>query len=44
MAAKLNLLEQFPEITLITTDDREIRLPAELEHDYLILLFYRGHW
>lgn len=44
MITKLGLLDQFPEITLTSTDDSVIRLPADIEADYAVVLFYRGHW
>ncbi len=44
MADKLNLLDSFPELTLTTTEERTIRLPADIDADYAIVLFYRGHW
>jgi hypothetical protein len=44
MAEKLNLLDQFPDVTLTTTDDQHLLLPADIATDYAIVLFYRGHW
>lgn len=44
MSAKLNLLEQFPDLTLTTTEDEPLRLPSDIGTDYAIVLFYRGHW
>ena len=44
MAAKLNLLDQFPELTLTTTANNTIHLPTDLQTPYAIVLFYRGHW
>jgi len=44
MADKLNLLDQFPDITLTSTRDEEIRLPADIDADFAVVLFYRGHW
>lgn len=44
MADKLNLLDTFPEITLTTVEDREIRLPRDIDTEYAVVLFYRGHW
>lgn len=44
MADKLNLMDQFPEITLTTTNDQTITLPSDIDTDYAIILFYRGHW
>jgi len=44
MADKLNLLDTFPEVTLTTVGDTPIVLPGDIETDYAIVLFYRGHW
>lgn len=44
MADKLNLMDQFPEIVLTTAAGEQIRLPADVECDYAVVLFYRGHW
>lgn len=44
MAEKLNLLDRFPDLALTTTSDTTIRLPADIDSDYAVLLFYRGHW
>jgi len=44
MADKLNLLDSFPEVTLTTVEGTPIVLPGDIETDYAIVLFYRGHW
>jgi len=44
MADKLNLLDRFPDITLTSTGGEVIRIPADIETDYAVVLFYRGHW
>lgn len=44
MADKLNLMDQFPDIVLVTTDDATVQIPSDIDTDYAILLFYRGHW
>ena len=44
MSNKLNLLDQFPAITLTAASGESIRLPADVGTDYALVLFYRGHW
>jgi hypothetical protein len=44
MAEKLNLLDQFPELTLTTPANDAVHLPFDLKTPYAIVLFYRGHW
>ena len=44
MTAKLNLMDQFPDITLTATTGEKISLPADIGTDYAVVLFYRGHW
>lgn len=44
MSAKLNLMDQFPDITLTATNGDTIHLPADIGTDYAVVLFYRGHW
>jgi peroxiredoxin len=43
MADKLNLGDQFPELTL-QLGDSTIALPQLKESGCSIVLFYRGHW
>ena len=44
MTAMLSSGDKFPDITLTTTADETINLPADLETAYTVVLFYRGHW
>ena len=34
----------FPEITGKTIGGESISIPADLEHEWNAVLFYRGHW
>jgi peroxiredoxin len=34
----------FPSMTLKFADGGQLILPSELDTQYLILLFFRGHW
>lgn len=44
MADKLNAGDQFPQITLKIDTNDTIILPDQLDSNYAIVLFYRGHW
>ena len=44
MAAKLNVRDPFPEMTVQTVDGRTVRLPADLPGKFALLLFYRAWW
>ena len=44
MTTMLTSGDQFPDITLTSTDGNSIALPKDLETPYTIVLFYRGHW
>ena len=44
MSTKLNLLDQFPDMTLTTAGGEALRLPVDVDADYAVILFYRGHW
>jgi len=41
---QLNMGDQLPEFTLKVGESGSISLPSEIETDYAIILFYRGHW
>jgi len=41
---KLDSGDAFPTMPITLTDGRTLRLPADLEADYTILLGYRGKW
>ena len=44
MAEKLNLMDQFPDISFTTTNGNKVHLPADINTDFAVVLFYRGHW
>lgn len=44
MQTMLTSGDQFPDIALTSVDGNSICLPADLQTDYTIVLFYRGHW
>ena len=44
IAEKLNLMDQFPDIELTSSTGEQIQLPADIDTDYAVVLFYRGHW
>ena len=44
MTTMLTSGDQFPDITLTSTDGNSIALPQDLETPYTVVLFYRGHW
>ncbi|MFK7894449.1 MAG: hypothetical protein AB8G23_01365 [Myxococcota bacterium] len=44
MAEKLNLMDTFPAVQLNITDGSTLTLPDDIQTDYAIVLFYRGHW
>ena len=42
--AKLNTGDVFPELTLDRVGGGSLALPGDLEGNYRVILFYRGHW
>jgi hypothetical protein len=44
MAEKLDAGSTFPEIRLQHLDGRALSLPGDIETDYAVVLFFRGHW
>jgi hypothetical protein len=44
MADRLNLLDQFPEISLTSSSGETLRVPSQIGADFAVVLFYRGHW
>lgn len=44
MSEKLNAGDSFPELTLSLVGGETLHLPAQLDADYRVILFYRGHW
>ena len=41
---QLNMGDQLPEFTLKIGESDSITLPNDIETDFAIILFYRGHW
>lgn len=44
MAAKLDIGDAFPKLTLNLVGGGTLDLPDGLDGRYKIILFYRGHW
>jgi peroxiredoxin len=44
MAAKLNIGDPCPRLTLKLTDGGTLALPDGVDAKYKVVLFYRGHW
>lgn len=44
MMRKLTAGDDLPNLTLNLTDGRTLELPGDIDTDFAILLFYRGHW
>ena len=44
MPEKLNAGSSFPELTLSLVSGETLQLPGQLDADYRVILFYRGHW
>ncbi len=44
MARKLGAGDWFPGMTLTLTGGGAVHLPDDLDSDYNVILFYRGHW
>jgi len=44
MARQLNPGDVFPEYGVQTVDGRTLTVPQDLPGEYVVLLFYRGHW
>lgn len=44
MTAKLRAGETLPSLTLNLVGGEELRVPEDLDSDYGVVLFYRGHW
>ena len=41
---KLRIGDTFPSVTLNLVGGSSVTLPDELESDFAVVLFYRGHW
>ena len=41
---KLGIGDKFPEVTLTLTNGLTLNIPEDVNSDYNIVLFYRGHW
>lgn len=44
MSEKLNAGDTLPDVGLKHIDGTAINLPADIDADFGIVLFYRGHW
>ena len=44
MTEKLNMMSQFPDVSFTATDGTTVELPKDINTDYAVVLFYRGHW
>ena len=44
MPDKLGIGAVFPDMTINLVGGGTIRLPADLDAKYRVVLFYRGHW
>ena len=44
MADKLHSGDSFPDLSLRIAGGDELSLPGDLETQFTIVLFYRGHW
>jgi peroxiredoxin len=44
MARQLNPGDPFPAYTVKTVDGTTLTVPQDLAGEYVVLLFYRGHW
>jgi len=41
---KLDMGGQLPDFSLKVGESDTIKLPSDIESDYAVILFYRGHW
>ena len=44
MSEKLGIGASFPSLAIDLVDGQSLSLPTDLESDWKIILFYRGHW
>lgn len=44
MGKQLNPGDQFPNFTVPITDGQTINIPADLNSEYAVIIFYRGIW
>ncbi len=44
MAKQLNPGDAFPNFTVPTADGRALNIPADLQGDYAVIIYYRGIW
>ncbi len=44
MAEKLNAGDAFPRVTLNLAGSGTVVVPDGIDANYLVVLFYRGHW
>ncbi len=44
MGKKLDMGDRFPNLTLNLVGGGALSIPDDLDTDYNVILFYRGHW
>jgi peroxiredoxin len=44
MGNKLRIGDTLPELSLKLTDGSTVSLPSDIQSDFAVVLFYRGHW
>ena len=44
MAKQLNPGDKFPNFVVPTADGKTLNLPADLNGEYAVIIFYRGIW
>ncbi len=44
MAEKLNTGDSFPSLTIDLVSGGTMDLPGDMDGNYNVILFYRGHW
>ena len=44
MAEKLNAGDAFPDVTVNLVGGGTVVVPGGIDANYLVVLFYRGHW
>jgi hypothetical protein len=44
MGKKLDMGDRFPSLTLTLVGGGALSIPDDLDADYNVILFYRGHW
>ena len=44
MSEKLGIGSEFPSLTINLVSGGTMNLPGDLDTDWKVILFYRGHW